>query len=146
MFARPLSLARPMTITLITGANKGIGFATAQQLTELGHTVYIGARNADRGRRAAAQIGARSVQLDVTDDASVAAALATIDAAEGRLDVLIHNAGILTTALDGPAALRSFDTNAAASSASRRRRCRSCAGRPTPTSSRSPAAWGPSGR
>jgi len=101
-----------MTITLITGANKGIGFATAQQLTELGHTVYIGARNADRGRRAAAQIGARSVQLDVTDDASVAAALATIDAAEGRLDVLIHNAGILTTALDGPAALRSFDTNA----------------------------------
>lgn len=39
-------------------------------------------------------------------------ALATIDAAEGRLDVLVHNAGILETGLDGPAALRSFDTNA----------------------------------
>ncbi len=49
----------------------------------------------------------------MTDDASVAGALATIDAAEGRLDVLIHNAGILETGLDGPAALRSFDTNAA---------------------------------
>jgi NAD(P)-dependent dehydrogenase (short-subunit alcohol dehydrogenase family) len=102
-----------MTITLITGANKGIGFETAKQLLELGHTVYLGARHAGRGEEAAAQIGARFVQLDVTDDASVAAALAAIDAAEGRLDVLVHNAGILETALDGPAALRSFDTNAA---------------------------------
>jgi len=48
----------------------------------------------------------------VTDDASVSSALAAIDATEGRLDVLVHNAGILETALDGPAALRAFDTNA----------------------------------
>ncbi|MCZ2814452.1 MULTISPECIES: SDR family NAD(P)-dependent oxidoreductase [unclassified Modestobacter] len=101
-----------MTVTLITGANKGIGFETARQLTELGHTVYIGARDVERGEKAAAEIGARSVQLDVTDDASVAGALAAIDAAEGRLDVLVHNAGVLETGLDGPAALRSFDTNA----------------------------------
>jgi NAD(P)-dependent dehydrogenase (short-subunit alcohol dehydrogenase family) len=48
----------------------------------------------------------------VTDDASVAGALAAIDAAEGRLDVLVHNAGVLHTELDGPAAAQAFDTNA----------------------------------
>ncbi|MFC8301341.1 SDR family NAD(P)-dependent oxidoreductase [Micromonospora orduensis] len=101
-----------MTVTLITGANKGIGYETARQLLRLGHQVYIGARDAERGRKAAAELGARFVQLDVTDDASVASALATIDADEGRLDVLVHNAGVLETALDAPAALRSFDTNA----------------------------------
>lgn len=101
-----------MTVTLITGANKGIGFETAKQLQELGHTVYVGARDAERGERAAAALGARFVQLDVTDDASVASAVAAIDAAEGRLDVLIHNAGILETELGAATAQRSFDTNA----------------------------------
>ena len=101
-----------MTVTLITGANKGIGYETARQLTELGHTVYIGARDAERGAKAAAELGARSVQLDVTDDASVTRALAEVDAAEGRLDLLVHNAGVLETGLDSAAALRSFDVNA----------------------------------
>ncbi|MFD7024002.1 SDR family NAD(P)-dependent oxidoreductase [Promicromonospora sukumoe] len=101
-----------MTVTLITGANKGIGYETARQLLALGHDVWIGARDAGRGEKAAAELGARFVQLDVTDDASVAAALASVDAAAGRLDVLVHNAGILETGLDGPTALRSFDTNA----------------------------------
>ena len=101
-----------MTTTLITGANKGIGLETARQLLALGHTVYLGARDVARGERAAADVGARFVQLDVTDEASVTAALQTIDAAEGHLDVLVHNAGILETELDGAAAQRSFDTNA----------------------------------
>jgi NAD(P)-dependent dehydrogenase (short-subunit alcohol dehydrogenase family) len=102
-----------MTVTLITGANKGIGFETAKQLLELGHVVYIGARDVERGEKAAAAIGARFVQLDVTDDASVNNALATIGAAEGRLDVLVNNAGILPAGdVDGPSALRAFDTNA----------------------------------
>jgi NAD(P)-dependent dehydrogenase (short-subunit alcohol dehydrogenase family) len=102
-----------MTITLITGANKGIGFETAKQLLELGHTVYIGARDVERGEKAAADLGARFVHLDVTDDASVSGALATIGSAEGRLDVLVHNAGVLGDGtLDGPTALRAFDTNA----------------------------------
>ncbi|AGZ40937.1 SDR family NAD(P)-dependent oxidoreductase [Actinoplanes friuliensis] len=101
-----------MTVTLITGANKGIGYETAKQLLARGHTVYIGARDAERGQKAAAELGANFVQLDVTDDASVGSALSTIGAAEGRLDVLVHNAGVLATTLDGPAALRSFDTNA----------------------------------
>ena len=102
-----------MTITLITGANKGIGFETARQLLAVGHVVYLGARDVERGQQAAAALGARFVQLDVTDDASVHSALAAIDAAEGRLDVLVNNAGILGDgALDGPTALRAFDTNA----------------------------------
>jgi NAD(P)-dependent dehydrogenase (short-subunit alcohol dehydrogenase family) len=102
-----------MTITLITGANKGIGFETAKQLHERGHIVYLGARDVERGKKAAAALGARFVQLDVTDDASVSDALATIDSAEGRLDVLVNNAGILGAgAIDGPTALRVFDTNA----------------------------------
>jgi NAD(P)-dependent dehydrogenase (short-subunit alcohol dehydrogenase family) len=102
-----------MTVALITGANKGIGFETAKQLLALGHVVYVGARDAERGAKAAAALGARFVQLDVTDDASVAIALATIGADEGRLDVLVHNAGVLgADGMDGPTALRVFDTNA----------------------------------
>ncbi|MGW7261018.1 SDR family NAD(P)-dependent oxidoreductase [Streptomyces sp. NPDC054834] len=82
-----------MTTTLITGANKGLGFETARRLVDAGHTVYIGSRDAERGRRAAEQLGARTVRLDVTDDASVAAAAQAIEA-DGGLDVLINNAGV----------------------------------------------------
>jgi NAD(P)-dependent dehydrogenase (short-subunit alcohol dehydrogenase family) len=82
-----------MTTTLITGANKGLGFETARRLIAAGHTVYIGSRDAERGRRAAGQLGARMVLIDVTDDASVAAAAKTIEA-DGGLDVLVNNAGI----------------------------------------------------
>jgi NAD(P)-dependent dehydrogenase (short-subunit alcohol dehydrogenase family) len=66
-----------------------------------------------RGKEAAAALGARFVQLDVTDDESVHRALATIESEQGRLDVLVNNAGILGfEATDGPTALRVFDTNA----------------------------------
>jgi NAD(P)-dependent dehydrogenase (short-subunit alcohol dehydrogenase family) len=78
---------------LITGANKGLGFATARILSRAGHTVYLGSRDAERGRRAAEQLGARAVQLDVTDDASVAAAAKAVEA-DGGLDVLVNNAGL----------------------------------------------------
>ncbi|MEV5776375.1 SDR family NAD(P)-dependent oxidoreductase [Streptomyces antimycoticus] len=89
-----------MTTTLITGANKGLGFETARRLIAAGHTVYIGSRDAERGRRAAERLGARLVVLDVTDDASVAAAAKTIEA-DGGLDVLINNAGIEARTPDG---------------------------------------------
>jgi NAD(P)-dependent dehydrogenase (short-subunit alcohol dehydrogenase family) len=101
-----------MTVTLVTGANKGIGFETAKQLVELGHVVYVGARDPEKGAKAAADLGARFVQLDVTDDESVSQALDTIAEEEDGLDILIHNAGILENDLDGPTALRVFDTNA----------------------------------
>ena len=102
-----------MTVTLITGANKGLGYETARRLIAEGHTVYIGARSVEHGEAAASELDGQFVQLDVTDDASVEAALATIDEREGRLDVLVNNAGISMTAdVSGPVALKVFDTNA----------------------------------
>ena len=109
-----------MTTTLITGANKGLGFETARRLIAAGHTVYIGSRDAERGRQAAERLGARTVQLDVTDDASVQAAAKAIEA-DGGLDVLINNAGIEERSADnlviGPADVtadlmrQTFETN-----------------------------------
>lgn len=83
-----------MTITLITGGNKGLGYEAARRLIEQGHHVYIGARDAGRGKKAAEELGATFIQLDVTDDESVSSAAEAILNLEGRLDVLINNAGI----------------------------------------------------
>jgi NAD(P)-dependent dehydrogenase (short-subunit alcohol dehydrogenase family) len=82
-----------MTTTLITGANKGLGYEAARRLLAAGHDVWVAARDPERGRAAAERLGARFVALDVTDDASVAAAAETV-AAAGGLDVLVNNAGI----------------------------------------------------
>jgi NAD(P)-dependent dehydrogenase (short-subunit alcohol dehydrogenase family) len=89
-----------MTTTLITGANKGLGFETARRLVEAGHTVFVGARDPERGRHSAEELGARFVQIDVTDDVSVEAAVKTIEAA-GGLDVLVNNAGVEPRRPDG---------------------------------------------
>lgn len=89
-----------MTTTLITGANKGLGYETARRLIAAGHTVYIGSRDAERGKRAAERLGARLVVLDVTDEDSVTAAAAAIEA-DGGLDVLVNNAGIESRTPDG---------------------------------------------
>ncbi|NQX05106.1 SDR family NAD(P)-dependent oxidoreductase [Rathayibacter sp. VKM Ac-2856] len=81
-----------MTTTLITGANKSLGLETARRLIEAGHTVYAGMRDLATGDAVRA-LGAHALQLDVTDQASVDAALASLPA----LDVLVNNAGILGT-------------------------------------------------
>ncbi|MBU3064426.1 SDR family NAD(P)-dependent oxidoreductase [Nocardia sp. NEAU-G5] len=83
-----------MTITLITGANRGIGGETARRLIACGHVVLLGGRNREQGESAAATLGARYVPIDVTDGISVAAAAANIAEHEGRIDVLINNAGV----------------------------------------------------
>ncbi|ETK35345.1 SDR family oxidoreductase [Microbispora sp. ATCC PTA-5024] len=87
------------TIVLVTGANKGIGYEIAAGLGALGWSVGVGVR--DEGRREgaveklrAAGVDAFGVPLDVTDDASVAAAAGLIEERAGRLDVLVNNAGI----------------------------------------------------
>jgi NAD(P)-dependent dehydrogenase (short-subunit alcohol dehydrogenase family) len=106
-----------MTTTLITGANKGLGKETARLLVAAGHTVWLGSRDESRGRAAADEVGARYVQLDVTDDASVAAAVHTIADAGTGLDVLVNNAGIAKRtggageALDSASVLEVYDTN-----------------------------------
>lgn len=87
------------TTALVTGANKGIGFAVAQGLGAIGLTVAVGARDGARREEAverlrAAGVDAFGVALDVTSDESVAAALATVERTTGRLDVLVNNAGI----------------------------------------------------
>jgi NAD(P)-dependent dehydrogenase (short-subunit alcohol dehydrogenase family) len=109
-----------MTTTLITGANKGLGLETARQLVAAGHTVYVGSRDAELGRQVADELGARAIQLDITDDASVQAAAKSIET-DGGLDVLVNNAAIEErgddNAVIGPADVtadlmrKTFDTN-----------------------------------
>jgi len=87
------------TTALVTGANKGIGYEIAAGLGALGWSVGVGARDEHRRDAAveklrAAGVDAFGVPLDVTDDASVAAAAQLIDEQAGRLDVLVNNAGV----------------------------------------------------
>src|SRR5262249_29729540 len=65
-----------MTITLITGAHKGLGYETARRLIDLGHTVLAGGRGPQRGSKAAQELGATFINIDPTDDDSVKAAAA----------------------------------------------------------------------
>ncbi len=86
-------------IALITGANKGIGFAAAQLLAQQGFTVFLGARDQFRGEEAAQKLrdtdlDVRFVSLDVADDASVARAVKSIENEFDALDVLVNNAAI----------------------------------------------------
>lgn len=86
-------------IVLVTGANKGIGREIARQMATQGHSIWLGCRDESRGRQAEADLRAEGhdvqfVQIDVTDAASVSAAVTHIEAASDRLDVLVNNVGI----------------------------------------------------
>ena len=110
------------TIALVTGANKGIGYEIAAGLGALGWSVGVGARDEQRREAAVAKLRAGGadvfgVPLDVTDDASVAAAARLIDERAGRLDVLVNNAGVVggasqtPTTVDLEAVRRAVETN-----------------------------------
>ncbi len=93
-------------VALISGANKGIGLETARQLGKLGITVLLGARDLERGEKAAAElaaegIDARAVKLDVVNAADIAAVAAKIEKEFGVLDILVNNAGVMTEAMAG---------------------------------------------
>ena len=90
-----------MTTTLITGANKGLGHETARRLIDVGHTVYVGARDEDKARQAAGELGALPLLIDITDDASVEAAAQRIREAGHGLDVLVNNAGVVGSRATG---------------------------------------------
>ena len=92
---------------LITGANKGIGYETARQLGALNYRIWLGSRDADRGKQAAAALKAegfdvRHLAIDVTRDDSVRQAAARVQEEDGYLDTLVNNAGILGTMTDAP--------------------------------------------
>lgn len=82
-------------IILITGATRGIGFAAARELVNRGARVVIGSRDASRAATAAAKLGCDAVQLDITDQQSVNAAVALLKERYGHLDVLVNNGAIL---------------------------------------------------
>ena len=107
-----------MTITLITGANKGLGYEASRRLIELGHTVLVGARDRRRGEAAARELGGTFVEIDPTDEDSVDAAAARVGGEYGRLDVLINTAYAGTAAprvgaedLTADAAMEGFAIN-----------------------------------
>ena len=90
-------------VALVTGANKGIGKATARALAERGLTVLMGARCAERGAAAAAELAQQGlsvvpVHLDVTSEADVSALAEMIGREYGRLDSLVNNAGVFVGA------------------------------------------------
>lgn len=79
-------------VILITGASSGIGYEAAVLLAKQGHKVYAAARRVER-MEPLREMGVVPVRLDVTDESSIEACIQTIIGAEGRIDVLVNNAG-----------------------------------------------------
>ncbi|KAJ7123962.1 hypothetical protein C8R43DRAFT_1135755 [Mycena crocata] len=113
-----------MSVILVTGSNSGIGYEVVRLLAAKGRTVYLAARKEAAGKEAVAKIkkeknhDVKFVQLDVTDIASVNAAVSKIEKDEGRLDVLVNNAGVAemakpqsATKPDFAAMRTTFETN-----------------------------------
>lgn len=118
---------KPKRIVLITGASGGIGLAAAKLFFAKGDRVY------GLSRRPCPEAGIESICADVTDEAAVRNAIKTVVSREGRLDVLICNAGFgISGAVEFTAyadAKRQFDVNFSALPTAYVRPCPKCAGR-----------------
>jgi len=102
---------------LVTGANKGIGFAIAKGLAKAGMSVWMGGRDAARGEKAVQKLrdeglDVRFLEIDVADDASVQRAAETVAADGGALHVLVNNAGIILDMTGPPSQARMEDIKA----------------------------------
>jgi NAD(P)-dependent dehydrogenase (short-subunit alcohol dehydrogenase family) len=83
-------------VALVTGATRGIGREVARQLADRDYSVIVSARDLGKAEAFASEIGggAIALELDVSDPASIEAAVAAVGADPGRLDVLVNNAGV----------------------------------------------------
>jgi NAD(P)-dependent dehydrogenase (short-subunit alcohol dehydrogenase family) len=99
-------------IALVTGSNKGIGFAVVKELAKANYEVWIATRNPELGEKAAKEVGenVHFLKLDVTSDESVQAAAKEFSLKRDYLDLLINNAGIFEPQTDASAQLISLDT------------------------------------
>lgn len=82
----------PKKVALVTGASSGIGEETAKQLWQAGYTVYGAARRLDR-MKDLEEMGGKVLHLDITDEESIRSCVNNLLQQEGRLDVLVNNAG-----------------------------------------------------
>ncbi|MGK6352823.1 SDR family NAD(P)-dependent oxidoreductase [Parapedobacter sp. DT-150] len=83
-------------VALVTGANTGVGFQIAKALADNAYTVYVGSRDLQKGETAAAEIGkqAKALQLDITDNGSINAAVTQIESEFGYLTLLVNNGAV----------------------------------------------------
>lgn len=112
-------MASSLPVVLITGGNNGIGLAASDLLTsKKTFHVVIGSRSIEKGEKALADIQTRHpesaislVQLDITSDDSIAAAVKSVEAEHGRLDALVNNAAICPTTFSRSILRETLETN-----------------------------------
>lgn len=91
---------REMKTVLITGANRSIGLELVKELSKKGLFVYLGARDLEKGKAVVNELNQngfkniKAIQIDVTNPASISEAKSIVESEQGKLDILINNAGI----------------------------------------------------